>query len=174
MITQEVRKTVRGGRAMTADELSSFLAGARYGVLSFVNDEGWPDMRPLNIAWHNGCFYFHTHKFLGEKLPYLDGNKRAVFCLYESSDRVGLDPLCSHESILAYGHIDRIDGKEELQEEVLAGMRALCISGGTPWKGAEGREQRMLTGAAVFRFTPEHIAGKISCFLSLPPSSNQA
>lgn len=170
MITAEVRNTVRGGRRMTKEELAAFLKGAAYATVSFVNDEGWPDMRPVNIAMWNGRFYFHANKVRGEKLKYLDGKNRVVLSIMEPSDRVGADHVCVHKSALIYGRVERIDGIAAYEDEIVGGMTALCLSGGTPWKAAPERRQRILTGCAVFRVTPEYTVGKLSCFLSTKPS----
>lgn len=83
MITTEVRKARRGGRPMAELELSDFLKGIRYGTLSFLYGEGWPDMRPLNFAFNNGNFYFHANGFTGEKLKYLDCRNKVVISLYQ-------------------------------------------------------------------------------------------
>lgn len=168
MITAQVRQTIRGGRAMTEEELETFLSNIRYGTLSYLNDEGWPDMRPLNFGRVDGCYYFHAHKTKGEKLKGLTNGKKVCISFYTTSDKVGKEHICSHDSVLVYGRLERLDLDEANKEEMVRGMTAMCLSGGTPHKAEPERISKSVFGAAVFKVVPDHVVGKVVKFASLP------
>lgn len=153
---------------MTGEELEEFLENIRYGTLSFVNEDGWPDMRPLNFGYHNGCFYFHVHKLIGEKLKNFTDGKKVVISFYETTDKLGIEHINTHKSALVYGRLQRLDGSRETLEEVKAGVTAICVAGGTAYKAAPGRLEKNLYGTGVFKVIPEEIVGKLVRFASTP------
>ena len=168
MLNMQPGETNRGSRKMTERELQDFLKETRYGTIAFLGADGWPDMRPLNLAYYNGCFYFHAHRRLGEKLRYISNHEKVCVNVIRTSDRVGEDQLCLHHSVLAYGSIDRIDGIPELEEETWGALTELCWAAGTPYKANRDRLSQSIHGISVFRITPEHMVGKIVVFTSLP------
>lgn len=168
MIDAEVRKTIRGGRQMTGEELDTFLKAVRYGTLSYMNGEGWPDMRPLNFGFYNGCWYFHAHKTRGEKLKDLTSGRKVCISFYTTSDKVGLEHICQHDSVLVYGRLERLDGPDEDYDEMIQGLTAMCVSAGTAYKAAPERISKSIRGASVFKVIPEYTAGKVVKFASLP------
>lgn len=168
MINTEVRKTVRGGRKMTEEELQAFIKTIRYGTLSYVNGEGWPEQRPLNFGYYNGCYYFHAHKLEGEKLKDWEDGAKVVISFYETTDKLGVEHINTHKSVLVYGRLERLDGKRENFEEMKAGIKAMCEAAGTAYKAAPGRLERNLYGTGVFKVVPEETIGKMVCFASTP------
>ena len=156
---------------MTEQELSDFLKSIRYGTLSFLNDEGWPDMRPLNFAFVSDRFYFHANGFTGEKLKYLDHQNKVVISLYKESDSVGKIHLNQHQSVLIYGHVERIDQSPDCRKESIKAMKAICVSGGTAYKAQAKNFEECIKTTGIFRVQPVHIAGKIVCFTSTPEES---
>lgn len=168
MIDAEVRKTIRGGREMTEEELAAFLKQIRYGTLSYMNDQGWPDMRPLNFGLYNGCYYFHAHKLKGEKLKDLTTGKKVCISFYNTSDKVGIEQICRHDSVLVYGTLERLDGPNENYEEMIRGLTAMCISAGAAYKAAPERISKSIKGASVFKVIPEYTVGKVVKFATLP------
>ncbi len=156
---------------MTPEELAEFLANdVRYGTVSFIGEDGWPDSRVFNIGYFNGCYYIHGAKKVGEKLKYLGRHERVCLSMVKYSDRVGLDPLCFHKSVLVYGHVDRMDDDPVLFEEMWAGIKAMCEQGGTAYKALPERLEKSIKGIAVFRIVPVKTVGKIVAFTSLPSS----
>lgn len=168
MIDAEVRKTFRGGRQMTDEELNAYLSTIRYGTLSFMTGEGWPDMRPLNFGIYNGCYYFHAHKTRGEKLKEWTDGKKVVVSFYDASDKVGIEHVNTHKSVLVYGHLERLDTKPDAEEEIRQGLTAMCVSAGAAYKAAPERMSKSLKGASVFKVIPEYTVGKLVCFASTP------
>ena len=168
MINVEVRKTFRGGRQMTDDELRDYLSSIRYGTLSYITSEGWPDMRPLNFGSYNGCYYFHAHKTRGEKLKDLIDGAKVVISFYDTSDKVGIEHINTHKSALVYGHLERLDTKINNEEEIRLGLTAMCVSAGAAYKAAPERMSQSLKGASVFKVVPEYTVGKLVCFASTP------
>lgn len=168
MIDAEVRKTFRGGRRMTDEELQKFLQTIRYGTLSYSTQEGWPDVRPLNFGYWNGCYYFHAHKTRGEKLKDLLDGKKVVICFYTTSDKVGIEHINTHESVLVYGHLERLDNKEGTEAEIKQGLTAMCVAAGAAYKAEPERMAKSMKGASIFKIYPEYTVGKMTCFASTP------
>ena len=104
MIDAEVRKTIRGGRQMTGEELDAFLKTVRYGTLSYMDSESW-------------------HKTRGEKLKDLTSGKKVCISFYTTSDKVGLEHICQHDSVLVYGRLERLDGPDEDYDEIDQGRQ---------------------------------------------------
>ncbi len=168
MIDADVRTSVLGGRQMTQEELDRSISTIRYGTLSYVDEEGWPDMRPMNFGVYQGCYYFHAHKTKGEKLKSLTSGKRVCISFYKASDQVGQEPICQHESVLVYGRLERLDESDENTEEMLQGLTALCLAAGTPYKAAPERLASGVKTISVFKVIPEHTVGKLVRFATLP------
>lgn len=169
MPNTEVRQSVLGGRKMTEEELAEYLQSICYGTVSYVDDEGWPQMRPMNFSYLDGKFYFHANKTQGEKLRGLREGARVCLSFYTPSDRVGKEYLCRHQSVLVYGCLRRLDGEgEENKEEILRSMTALCQAAGTPYKAEPERLGKAWRSISVFRVDPEAVVGKWVHFGSLP------
>lgn len=160
-----------GSRGMTEEELADFLKHIRYGTLSYVGEDGWPDSRVFNFSLWNGNYYFHSHKVKGEKLPFISNGQRACISFYDPSPDVGRMRYCQHLSVLVYGTVERIDKKPECHDEAMEGLRQMCLSGGTPFKTIPEKFDVFSKTCAIFRFTPVHTAGKITIFTSLPEMS---
>lgn len=167
MITDPVRKTPNGSRAMTEQEVQSFLERICYGTLSYANNDGWPDSRVLNFVQYNGNFYFHAHKFKGEKLQNLPDGKQVCISFYEPSPAVGKMRYCQHESVLVYGKIYRMDDPENIDyvsDEQWNALSKLCHDAGTPFKAIPERMKQSIKGCSCFKIVPEYTVGKLTIF----------
>lgn len=172
MFNEKVRGTSRGGRQMTEQELEDYLSHMQYGTLAYITKEGWPDMRPMNFGYHNGCLYFHTAKDKGEKLlHWADGTKVCVSSFLPAED-VGKSVICQHSSILLYGHLERLDGVPERADEAIAAITALCITGGSPHKAAPEYLEKCINSIGIFKIIPEYSVGKITRFSSMPETAH--
>ncbi len=171
MITDPVRTSHFGSRAMTEEEVQTFLTRIRYGTLSYVGSEGWPDSRVLNFGIYEGDFYFHSHKAKGEKLPFISDGQKACISFYEPSPDVGLMRHCQHNSVLVYGNVERLDNRTEYLEEAYDGLANMCDYGGTPWKAYPEKFEQIKRTCSIFRVKPIYIVGKLTMFTSLPEMS---
>ena len=171
MMTDPVRTSHFGSRAMTDEELQAFLHTVRYGTLSYAGDGGWPDARVFNFGYCNGNFYFHSHKAQGEKLPFISDGQRACISFSAPSPDVGLMRYCQHRSALIYGNVERIDRKPECAAEALDGLRQMCLDGGTPFKTSPEKFEIFSKTCSIFRLQPVHMVGKLTMFTSLPEMS---
>ncbi len=171
MFTEPVRTSGFGSRAMTEEEVADFLKRARYGVLSYTGDEGWPDSRIFDIGQYQGKYYFHSNKTRGEKLPFISDGQKCCLCFFEPSTDIGKMRYCQHNSVLVYGHVERVDNREETHEEAMAGLREMCLSSGTPFKAQPEKFEIFSKTCSVFRVTPEYTVGKVVIFTSLPEMS---
>jgi hypothetical protein len=58
--------------------IADLLKTCHTGRLGTVGADGWPMVKPLNFAYHEGCIYFHcAHE--GEKLDHIRGDDRVCF-----------------------------------------------------------------------------------------------
>ena len=169
MFQEAVRHTGRGGRAMTPEELEAFLGSVAVGTIAYTTQDGWPDMRPLNFGYYNGCFYFHVAKARGEKLQHWQNGQRVCLSFYTESDRIGQDFICTHQSALVYGTLQWLDVRpEETLEECKAGITAMCNVADLGFKAMADNMDRCIHGIGIWKVIPEYKSGKMVCFSSLP------
>jgi nitroimidazol reductase NimA-like FMN-containing flavoprotein (pyridoxamine 5'-phosphate oxidase superfamily) len=167
MITDPVRTSPLGARAMTEEEIENFLKRVIYGTLSYPNRDGWPDARVFNFTYFNGMLYFHSGK-RGEKLDNLPDGTKVCVSMFEPSQEIGRVRFCHHESVLFYGRLKRLDALPEHEEEIRQILTKMSFDNGTPYKAAPERIVKTMFAPSVFRIEPEHVAGKLTYFATLP------
>lgn len=65
-------------RITDADVIFDLLKTCHVGRLGTIGADGWPMVKPLNFAWHEGSIYFHC-ALEGEKLEDIRRDNRVCF-----------------------------------------------------------------------------------------------
>ncbi|MBI1921385.1 MAG: pyridoxamine 5'-phosphate oxidase family protein [Geobacter sp.] len=65
-------------RITDADVIIDLLKSCHVGRLGTMGSDGWPMVKPLNFAWHEGSIYFHC-ALEGEKLEDIRRDSRVCF-----------------------------------------------------------------------------------------------
>ena len=168
MFDEKVRESRRGGRQMPPEELDAFLRSIQYGTLSYLAEEGWPDARPMNFGYYNGCLYFHAAKNKGEKLAHWKDGAKVCVSAFEALVDINEKRFGAHHSVLIYGQLERLDDKPDKAEEAFAAMTAICMGGRAPSRAAPENIKNCIHGVGIFKVVPTHSVGKITRFSSIP------
>lgn len=87
---------------MEKSEIERILMENSTGILSVINQEGYPYPVPLNYVWLEGKIYFHC-AMQGEKIDAIKANSRVCFCLV-NQDRVIAEKFSTqYKSVIVFG-----------------------------------------------------------------------
>ncbi|RNC69217.1 MAG: pyridoxamine 5'-phosphate oxidase family protein [Desulfuromonadales bacterium] len=131
------------------------------GRLGTVSPEGWPVIKPLNFAWHEGRIYFHC-ALEGEKLDHIRHDDRVCF---EADFPVAYvkgvaDNPCRAEylyrSVIIRGRARLIDNRAEKVLALDCLMRKYQPEGGY----GSGYPEEKLAITGIVRIDVEEMVGK--------------
>ncbi|MCU6339755.1 pyridoxamine 5'-phosphate oxidase family protein, partial [Enterobacter quasiroggenkampii] len=63
---------------MDTMEIEQFMQEMSFGILGTINEDGWPELTPLNFVYHNGFIYFHG-SVSGRKMKNIKADQRVTF-----------------------------------------------------------------------------------------------
>lgn len=150
-------------------EIDALLNAAEYGVLSTIDEAGFPQTLPVNFVWLEGKICFHGAK-AGEKAANIARNAKAGFCVTRAlslipsyfSDPVLACPATQYfVSIVIKGEVRVVEEAEEKARILNALMRKLQPEGGyAPLSADDDRYANMLKATAVYVLVPARLTAK--------------
>ncbi len=75
------REMRRKDKQLSMEESIEILKNNEVGVLSTINENGYPYGVPLNYVYFNNSIYFHCAKE-GQKLDNINNNEKVSFCVF--------------------------------------------------------------------------------------------
>lgn len=102
----------RERQALEQEEVEQILKSGTSGVLSLVDEEGYPYAVPLSYVWYRGKIYFHSAK-AGHKVSAVKHCDRASFCIVARDDVQPQRFTTFYQSVIAFGKISVVQDAEE-------------------------------------------------------------
>ena len=103
----------RKDRAISAEEATTLLNVAEYGVLSTVDREGQPYGVPLSYIYRDDAVYFHS-ALTGHKLDNIQGNGKVSFCVVGKTHILPEKFSTEFESVVVFGTASEVVGEEKM------------------------------------------------------------
>lgn len=158
-------------------EIDALLNAAEYGVLSTIDEAGYPLNTPVNFVWLEGKICFHGAK-AGEKAANIARSAKAGFCVTRPlslipsyfSDPVLACPATQYfVSVVVKGEAAVVETAEEKAKILNALMQKLQPEGGyAPLSAGDDRYANMLKATAVYTLTPRALGAKAKLGQNLP------
>ncbi|HAQ39663.1 MAG TPA: MFS transporter [Clostridiales bacterium] len=151
---REMRKK---NKEMNKDEITEVLLNGEFGILSTIDENGYPYGVPLNYAYKNGFIYFHCAK-TGHKTDNIMKNNKVSFCITESSEILPEKFTTMYKSVILFGKAVEAEGEEKKD-----GLLALIEKYSADFMD-EGKKyiERAHDTARVLKIEIEHSTGKVS------------
>lgn len=107
-----MRQMRRFKQQLDTKEVEAILTNCTSGVLSLIDDEGYPYAVPLSFVWTEGKIYFHSAK-CGHKIDAIKCHDKATFCII-CQDEVKPEKYTTYyKSVIAFGKVAIVDNEEE-------------------------------------------------------------
>lgn len=103
----------RKDKMLTPDEMIEIMNTAEYGILSTVDENGWPYGVPVNFLYRDGNIYFHS-ALTGHKLDNIAFNRQVSFCVVKDVELIPDDFNTKFKSVIAFGEITEVEDKDEI------------------------------------------------------------
>lgn len=107
------RKMRRFKQQLTENECREVLKGAKRGVLSLLEEDGYPYGLPIN-HWYSeetGKLYFHGARE-GKKIEAIKKYDKVSFCAHDEGYRQEGDWALNIKSVIAFGRISLVEDEE--------------------------------------------------------------
>jgi nitroimidazol reductase NimA-like FMN-containing flavoprotein (pyridoxamine 5'-phosphate oxidase superfamily) len=152
----------RTDKAMTAEEVDAFLAGAFCGRTATVGADGYPYVVPNLFTWLDGQVHLHTAFHEGHFIANVRHSDRVSFEVDEPGEvfpygHVECDTSVSYRSVIIFGRIRILDGEPEKRRFYEAFMEKYARA--DSWGRERGSFPR-LSSTIVYAITPELTTGK--------------
>lgn len=150
------RKMRRNDRQSTEEYAITILRNCEYGVLSTVNQEGYPYGVPLSYVYKDSNIYFHS-ALTGHKLDNITNNPKVSFCVVGNKKSLPEKFTTSYESVVIFGQASEVTG-EEKKDALLA-----LLDKYSPAYLEKGKEyvKNSKDTTTVMKITIEQITGKV-------------
>ena len=148
-----------------ADTIWEIIGKAKYVMLSMVTEYGQPYCVAISHGYdrEKNCLYFHTG-FKGKKIDALKSNPRV--CAFALDDEGYVYGRCHHEyrSVICYGTIHQIEGREEKLTALKTMYRCLEKTEADAEEAMRVRklDDMPLTNVNMLRMDIDGFSGKIS------------
>ena len=155
------------------DKIKEFLKQEHVGRMSTHDEDGYPQIIPMNFAFLNDAVYMHSHT-RGEKIENIKRNEKAGFeadreleflpsYFEDPNDASVADTL--YVSIVMKGNISLVTDKQEKTLALNALMKKYQPEGGYD---PISSEMRVLDAVAVIKIIPHTLKGKYKIGQHLP------
>lgn len=123
---------------MDTVETEQFMQEMSFGILGTINEDGWPELTPLNFVYHNGFIYFHG-SVSGRKMKNIKADQRVTFSVakeyaiipsYFTEAKLACPATAFFKSVLIKGHAEKVSDLTEKAEALTAFMQKLQPEGG--------------------------------------------
>ena len=145
----------RKDRAISAEEATTLLNVAEYGVLSTVDRDGQPYGVPLSYIYRDDAVYFHS-ALTGHKLDNIQGNGKVSFCVVGKTHILPEKFSTEFESVVVFGTASEVVGEEKMNALVWL-VEKYC-----PDYMEEGQEyaRKAVDTTLVVKIQADHFTGK--------------
>lgn len=138
------------------NEIERILLKNTSGVLSVIDENGYPYSVPLSYAYSNGKIYFHSAKS-GHKIDAIKNCDKTTFCIIDK-DRVLPEKYTTvYKSVIAFGKAEIISDSNEI-------LFAIKEIGNKYYPNHDNELQteieKFKSVFFIIRFNIEHITGK--------------
>ncbi len=106
----------RKDKEITKDEIEEILTKGEYGVLSTIDDNGYPYTVPLSFVYYNNSIYFHC-AIEGQKLDNIRQNDKVSFCVVTDTEVLAKKFTTKYKSVVVFGVASEI--VDCLKEDIL-------------------------------------------------------
>lgn len=108
----------RKERSLTNSTMIEIMNNALYGVLSTVDNNGFPYGVPLNFVYQDSSIYFHCTKE-GHKLDNIAENANVSFCVVDDVETIADKFTTKYKSVIAFGKAQEISGEKKKEALVM-------------------------------------------------------
>lgn len=149
------QKLRRDDRKMDKVETIKLLKNENYGILSTINNDGYPYGVPLSFVYINNNIYFHS-ALDGNKIINITGNNKASFCIVGETNLVPEEFTVTYKSVIVFGKAVEVNDeeKEKALFEIIKKYSGQFIEKGKKYIEKDQDKTR------VFKLEIEHISGK--------------
>lgn len=154
---------------LTEERQLEILRTAHHGTLATVNLDGEPYCVPIGFAYDekDGSLIFHTAN-KGQKISNIARDARVCFSIVGSSNLVTNKFSATFESLVLFGHIERIADEEESLQAAITFCSKFAPRATAELLNSEtdeGTDMAVMMNKAsefmsMYRLTPYHISGK--------------
>lgn len=102
----------RSDRQIKNEEAVEILKKCEYGLLSTVDENGYPYGVPLSYAYMDGSVYFHC-ALVGKKLDNIKNNDKVSFTVVGEVDALPEKFSTKYESVIAFGNAVEVFDEEK-------------------------------------------------------------
>lgn len=106
------REMRRKDRQTDNVEVEELLKRCEYGILSTVDENGYPYGVPLSYAYMDGAVYFHS-ALEGKKLDNIKNNDKVSFTVVGKVEALSSKFSTKYESVVAFGKAIEMSGEEK-------------------------------------------------------------
>ena len=152
------RKLLRHKQQLRDSECIEILKSEPRGVLSVIDDEGYPYGLPID-HWYceeNGKLYFHCGK-IGHKLDAIRNWDKVSYCVMDSGIPEEGGWALYFRSVIVFGRAKVIEDKARIIEIT----RQLSYKFTDDTAYIEDEIRKFAAGTLCIELTPEHISGKL-------------
>lgn len=152
------REMARIRQQLTQEECLCILKNEKRGVLSVLEDDGYPYGMPMNHYYceEDGIIYFHGGK-AGHKIDAIRRSDKASFCEYDGGFREEGEWFLRIHSVIVFGRIRIVDDPERIRE--ISRLLSLKFTSDENYIGNEIAKYGANT--LLLALVPEHISGKL-------------
>lgn len=141
---------------LNEDEVTRILNTATSGVLSVIDEDGYPYAVPLSFVYSDGKIYFHSAK-TGHKIDAVKSCGKATFCIIDKDDVQPEKYTTFYRSVIAFG-------KVKIVEESAEAMLAINALGDKYYPDHDTELQaeieKFKSAFSIIKFDVEHLTGK--------------
>jgi nitroimidazol reductase NimA-like FMN-containing flavoprotein (pyridoxamine 5'-phosphate oxidase superfamily) len=98
---------------MSDEDINRLLLRGREGVISTINDNGYPYAIAVNYVHLNNKIYFHCAR-QGQKLDNIKRDEKVSFLIYDSVEVLGEKLNTLYQSVVIYGRARVLNASEEV------------------------------------------------------------
>ncbi|MGN1372738.1 MAG: pyridoxamine 5'-phosphate oxidase family protein [Candidatus Coproplasma sp.] len=138
------------------DETERILSSGTSGVLSVIDDDGYPYAVPLSYAYADGKIYFHSAK-VGHKIDAIKNCDKASFCVIDKDDVQPEKYTTFYKSVIAFGKVEIVSDIDEIKFAIEQIGEKYYPDHDSE---LQAEIEKFKSAFLIIRFTIEHIAGK--------------
>lgn len=152
----DFRQMRRKRQQLSENESIALLRHATSGVLSVLDDNGYPYGVPISYVYDNNKLYFHS-ALNGHKIDAIRHSDKASFAII-CNDEIHPETFTTHfRSVICFGRVRIIDDEAEKRNALnLLGKRY----NPNDEQALAAEIEKGVNHVAVIEFTIEHITGK--------------
>ena len=144
-----------------------------YGVLSTIDENGYPYGVPVNYTWFDDCVCFHcAHK--GHKIDNIQNSEKVSFCVVSKSDVLANEFDMDYESAIVFGKASKVTDDTKKENILLSILEKYSSE---YMKAGKNYLKKFWDDTTVIIIKTDHITGKAynaDSGTNLPPIPEQS